>query len=54
MLSEVRELLAAHRDLASVAFAATAAFDFPGTLEEMLERATLDNDTEEVDDDEQR
>ena len=51
MLREVRALLAAHRDLAALAFATTVAFDFPGTLEEMLERATSGADTEEVDDD---
>lgn len=54
VLREVQALLTAHRALAAEAFATTVAFDFPGTLEEMLERATPDNDTEEGDDDEQR
>jgi hypothetical protein len=36
---EVRELLAAHRTLAVRAFEQTAAHAFPGTLEEMLDRA---------------
>jgi hypothetical protein len=54
VLREVRALLAAHRDLAAEAFATTVALDFPGTLEEMLERAAPDPDTEEVNDDEQR
>ncbi len=54
VLREVRALLATHRDLAALAFATTVAFDFPGTLEEMLERATSDAATEEVGDDEQR
>lgn len=54
VLREVRALLAEHQDLAADAFATTVASDFPGTLEEMLERATPDADTEEVDNDEQR
>jgi len=54
VLREVQALLSAHRDLATEAFATTAAFDFPGTLEEMLGRARPEVDAEEVGDDEQR
>jgi hypothetical protein len=50
VLREVRALLASHRDLAAEAFATTVAFEFPGTLEEMLERAQSDPGAEEVDD----
>lgn len=53
-LREVRALLSAHRELAMEAFTRTVAFDFPGTLEEMLERATTDDDMQEVNDDEHR
>lgn len=50
VLREVRALLASHRDLAADAFAATVSFEFPGTLEEMLERSQSDPSAEEVDD----
>jgi hypothetical protein len=48
VLREVRTLLAAHRELALEAFLTTAASDFPGTLEAMLERARHETDGEEV------
>lgn len=50
VLREVRALLATHRDLALEAFLTTAASDFPGTLEQMLERAQPDAEHQEPDD----
>lgn len=50
MLREVRNLLQQHADLATEAFRATAAYEFPGTLEEMLRRAGAPPHATEVDD----
>jgi hypothetical protein len=46
VLREVQELLDEYRALATEAFLTTAAADFPGTLEEMLERARPDTTRE--------